>query len=62
MRLSIKLKYYFAPVLKYPKTVIPAQAGIQKCTGCRIKSGMTGLGYSVAELIYRQQRPANNPT
>jgi len=32
-----------APVVKYPMVVIPAKAGIQKETGCRIKSGMTGL-------------------
>jgi hypothetical protein len=31
------------PAVKYPKFVIPAQAGIQKNTGCRIKSGMTEL-------------------
>jgi len=29
--------------VKYPKFVIPAQAGIQKNTGGRIKSGLTGL-------------------
>ena len=29
--------------IKYPKVVIPAKAGIQKETGCRIKSGMTEL-------------------
>jgi hypothetical protein len=28
---------------RYPKFVIPAQAGIQQNTGCRIKSGMTEL-------------------
>jgi len=31
------------PAVKYPKVVIPAKAGIQEDTGCRIKSGMTGL-------------------
>jgi len=31
------------PAGKYPTVVIPAKAGIQKDTGCRIKSGMTGL-------------------
>jgi hypothetical protein len=43
--LSVKI----TPSVKYPKFVIPAQAGIQKNTGCRskipslagIKSGMT---------------------
>jgi hypothetical protein len=30
MWLSIKLKYYFAPVLKYPKTVIPAQEAVSQ--------------------------------
>jgi len=36
-------KVYSTPVDKYPKFVIPAQAGIQQNTGCRIKSGMTAL-------------------
>jgi hypothetical protein len=40
-----------APADKYPRFVIPAQAGIQQSTGCRIKSGMTGGGYLVAGLI-----------
>jgi hypothetical protein len=31
------------PAVKYLQVVIPAEAGIQKNTGCRIKSGMTGL-------------------
>jgi hypothetical protein len=31
------------PAGKYSTVVIPAKAGIQKDTGCRIKSGMTGL-------------------
>jgi hypothetical protein len=31
------------PADKYPKFVIPAQAGIQQNTECRIKSGMTEL-------------------
>jgi hypothetical protein len=31
------------PAVKYPTVVIPAEAGIQKDTGCRIKSGMTEL-------------------
>jgi hypothetical protein len=31
------------PAEKYPKFVIPAQAGIQQNTGFRIKSGMTEL-------------------
>jgi hypothetical protein len=31
------------PADKYPKFVIPAQAGIPQNTGCRIKSGMTEL-------------------
>ena len=36
------------PATKYVTDVIPAKAGIQKGTGCRIMSGMTGLGYLVA--------------
>ena len=43
-----------APADKYPRFVIPAQAGIQQSTGCRIKSGMTGGGYLVAGLISLQ--------
>jgi len=35
--------HLIAPVIKYPTTVIPAKAGIQENTGCRIKSGMTNL-------------------
>jgi hypothetical protein len=31
------------PVVNYPTGVIPAKAGIQKDTGCWIKSGMTEL-------------------
>jgi len=37
--------------VKYLKVVIPAEAGIQKNTGCRIKSGMTEFGYLLAGLI-----------
>jgi hypothetical protein len=32
-----------SPADKCLKVVIPAQAGIQQSTGCRIKSGMTAL-------------------
>jgi len=42
---------YITPAIKYPKSVIPAKAGIQKSTGCRIKSGMTKLAYLIAGLI-----------
>ena len=41
------------PAVKYPKVVIPAKAGIQKNTGCRIKSGMTEFGYLDTGLIYK---------
>ncbi len=34
-----------ASATKYPKAVIPAKAGIQENTGCRIKSDMTNLAY-----------------
>jgi len=34
--------------LNLPKMVIPAKAGIQKNTGCRIKSGMTELASFIA--------------
>ena len=37
--------------VKYLKVVIPAEAGIQKNTGYRIKSGMTEYGYLLAGLI-----------
>ena len=43
--------YNITLAVKYPTSVIPAKAGIQKGTGCRIKSGMTGLSYLVAGLI-----------
>jgi len=39
------------PAIKYVNIVIPAKAGIQVGTGCRIKSGMTQLPYLVAGLI-----------
>ena len=32
---------YINPAIKYLAIVIPAKAGIQEYTGCRIKSGMT---------------------
>jgi len=43
--------HYITPVVKYPKVVIPdphqvrdkLQQESRKNTGCRIKSGMTGL-------------------
>ena len=40
------------PAIKYLNIVISAYAGIQVGTGCRIKSGMTGLVYLVARLIW----------
>jgi hypothetical protein len=39
------------PAIKYLNIVIPAKAGIQVGTGCRIKSGMTELDYLVARLM-----------
>ena len=39
------------PAIKYLNIVIPAKAGIQVGTGCRIKSGMTELDYLIARLI-----------
>jgi len=39
------------PAIKYLNIVIPAKAGIQEGTGCRIKSGMTELDYLIARLI-----------
>ena len=45
---------YITPAIKYVTDVIPAKAGIQKDTGCRIMSGMTGFGYLVAGLIIWQ--------
>jgi hypothetical protein len=32
---------FITPAIIYVNTVIPAEAGIQNWTGCRIKSGMT---------------------
>ena len=46
------------PAIKYLNIVIPAKAGIQEGTGCRIKSGMTELDYLVARLISGRQLPA----
>ena len=43
--------HYITPAIKYLNIVIPAKAGIQEGTGCRIKSGMTELDYLVARLI-----------
>ena len=40
-----------APAIKYLHIVIPAKAGIQAGTGCRIKSGMTELVCLIARLI-----------
>jgi len=42
---------YITPAIKYLNIVIPAKAGIQEGTGCRIKSGMTELDYLIARLI-----------
>jgi len=44
------LKDVIALATKYLNVVIPAKAGIQAGTGCRIKSGMTGLACSIAGL------------
>ena len=33
--------HFITPAIKYLNIVIPAKAGIQAGTGCRIKSGMT---------------------
>ena len=41
---SIKSQY-ITSATKYLNIVIPAKAGIQEGTGCRIKSGMTELDY-----------------
>jgi len=42
---------HITPAIKYLNIVIPAKAGIQEGTGCRIKSGMTELDYLIARLI-----------
>jgi hypothetical protein len=34
---------FITPAIKYVTVVIPVKAEIQKDTGCRIMSGMTGL-------------------
>ena len=39
------IRLIITSAVKYPKIVIPANAGIQINTGCRIKSGMTKLIY-----------------
>jgi len=43
---------YITSAIKYLNIVIPAKAGIQEGTGCRIKSGMTELDYLIARLIF----------
>jgi len=48
------VKTYITPAIKYLNIVIPAKAGIQEGTGCRIKSGMTELDYLVARLIKKK--------
>jgi len=40
---NLKKNDLITPAIKYVTVVIPAKAGIQKDTGCRIMSGMTGL-------------------
>ena len=42
--------------IKYLNIVIPAKAGIQEGTGCRIKSGMTELDYLIARLTLTLQK------
>ena len=42
---------YITSAIKYLNIVIPAKAGIQVGTGCRIKSGMTELDYLIARLL-----------
>jgi len=48
---DLNIVYNITPAIKYLNIVIPAKAGIQEGTGCRIKSGMTELDYLVARLI-----------
>ena len=48
----VKSLFNITQAIKYLNIVIPAKAGIQVGTGCRIKSGMTELDYLVARLIY----------
>ncbi len=43
--------YIITPATKYINVVIPAKAGIQAGTGCRIKSGMTEYACLIAGLI-----------
>jgi hypothetical protein len=50
-RVFFIVQVHITPATRYPKAVIPAKAGIQEDTGCRIKSGMTKLGYLFAGLI-----------
>ena len=50
------LPFDITPAIKYVTDVIPAKAGIQKDTGCRIMSGMAGFGYLVDGLILSGNR------
>ncbi len=40
---STSTRRHITTAVKYRTVVIPAEAGIQKDTGCRIQSGMTEL-------------------
>jgi len=52
--LVLTISPVITPAIKYLNIVIPAKAGIQVGTGCRIKSGMTELDYLIARLILYQ--------
>ena len=46
--------YIITPATIYVKAVIPAKAGIQNWTGCRIKSGMTFDMFNCQSNMNRQ--------
>ena len=48
---DVGCSFFITQAIKYLNIVIPAKAGIQESTGCRIKSGMTELDYLIARLI-----------
>jgi hypothetical protein len=47
----LKMPVVLTRQLNTSMVVIPAEAGIQKGPGCRIKSGMTDVAYLIAGLI-----------
>ena len=52
-----RVRYLLLRQLNILNIVIPAKAGIQEGTGCRIKSGMTELDYSSCQWTSLKKHP-----